>query len=217
MKPIYIFLVSLVIFVSSSLFGYANYDESVDYKPSSCTPTKRYAMAESYRPDAPERAIIGDGSVLHHGRVLAWPNCLPVANAKVEFWAGGPNGFYDADHRATIYTNERGYWFLYGDAIGIPNVHVHFLVSAFGVRPVTSAYYPESARSGGYYDLVVIPAGSSGPENFFDTQLKTGEGSEATSPNASSQRSYADFIPKNFATKKQINPTLDIDQPGESK
>jgi len=51
----------------------------------SCSPTFDDGVSPSYRPNAPERTVVGEGHVVS-GVVFSSSNCQPIANAKLEFW-----------------------------------------------------------------------------------------------------------------------------------
>ena len=167
----------VVIFLSSAALGY---DQNMNNNNKDCYPTDRYNMAESYRPNAPIRDTLGTGTVRYSGKVLAWPDCLPVKDARVEFWSWGPDGIYKSDYRATLFSNNKGEWEVYSsemDQMKNP-YHIHVKVTGPGIRPVTSAFYPITHNGGGEFDIIVLPAESTGPEGFLDKSPKTGEDPE---------------------------------------
>ena len=147
-------------------------------------------MAESYRPDAPVRDVLGTGTVRYSGKVLAWPECLPVRDARVEFWSWGPDGIYTSDYRATLITDAEGNWEVRSSEMDPmkPPYHLHIKVTGPGIRPMTTAFYPITHDGGGEFDIVVLPADSTGPEGFLDQPLMTGEDPEEAKKRAEARR-----------------------------
>jgi hypothetical protein len=166
-----------VLFFASSAVGYVkgSTPPAVD-----CYPTDRYNMAESYRPDAPLRDVVGAGTVSYSGKVLAWPDCLPVQNARVEFWSWGPDGIYTSVHRATVLSDQSGKWEVFSSEMDPTKTpyHIHIKVTGPGIRPLTTAFYPETHNGGGVFDIIVLPADSAGPQGFLDQPVLTGEDPE---------------------------------------
>ena len=72
-------------------------------KQAHCTPTPSDELGPFYTPNAPERTSVGKGHVLT-GTVRSSSDCSPIERARIEFWLAGPDGKYDDDHRATIFS-----------------------------------------------------------------------------------------------------------------
>jgi hypothetical protein len=156
----------------------------------SCVPTERYHMAESYRPGAPYRSKVGDGSVLYTGSVRVWPTCLPVAGVSVDVWYTDVDGFYNNETRLQVRTDMNGDWSMRTGPLS-PDVrpyHVHLKVYGPGIRPMTTAQYPDSSTSGGRYDLVVLEANGEGPEGFLETEPSSGESDDDVKKKKEGQR-----------------------------
>lgn len=146
----------------------------------SCVPTERYNMAESYRPGAPFRESVADGSVLYEGTVRVWPSCLPVPGVVVDAWFVDENSYYTNETRLQVRTDATGRWYYRSGPLGmeVQPHHVHLKVYGPGVRPMTTAVYPDTATSGGRYDLVVLEANGTGPAGFLETEPSSGESKE---------------------------------------
>ena len=73
----------------------------------SCTPTQPDMEGPFYKPNAPQRSSVGKGHTLT-GVVRSSKDCAPMANVQIEFWMANPNGDYDDDHRATMFSDSSG-------------------------------------------------------------------------------------------------------------
>ena len=124
----------------------------------SCTPTEPDMLGPFYKPDAPVRSSVGKGYVLS-GAVKSSAGCAPIKGARIEFWLAGPEGKYNDDHRATIFSNEAGsYRFesnIPGPYFGRPP-HIHVKVSAKGFNTLITQHYPEKGKTSAAFDLVLI-------------------------------------------------------------
>ncbi|MBI4643465.1 MAG: intradiol ring-cleavage dioxygenase [Deltaproteobacteria bacterium] len=126
-----------------------------------CRPTPQDALGPFYKPNAPERASVGQGYVLQ-GVVKSAKDCAPLAGAKIEFWLAGPDGNYDDAHRATMTADKSGAYRF--ESNFPPNYssrppHIHIKVSAPGFRALVRQHYPKEGQTQGTFDLVLVPAG----------------------------------------------------------
>jgi protocatechuate 3,4-dioxygenase beta subunit len=129
-------------------------------KPSAtCEPTPRDYEGPFYKPNAPLRASVGQGYRLT-GTVKSSEDCSPIEGARIEFWLAGPNGRYDDDHRATLFSEKMGSYLFesnfpppYG---GRPS-HIHLRVSAKGYKTLVTQYYPAAGHTKAIFDLVLMP------------------------------------------------------------
>jgi len=124
-----------------------------------CTPTEWEEIGPFYRPNAPLRSRIGTGYLLD-GTVRSAKDCAPIVNARIEFWQVGPTGEYDADHRATIYSDRKGRYRLstaFPPAYGRGRPHIHIVVDAKGYDGVITQHYPVKGTNKGEFDLVLVP------------------------------------------------------------
>lgn len=125
-----------------------------------CTPTEPDMLGPFYKPDAPVRSSVGKGYVLS-GAVKSSVNCAPIKGAQIEFWLAGPDGKYNDDHRATIFSDEQGsYRFesnIPGPYSGRPP-HIHIKVSAKGFTTLITQHYPEEGKTSASFDLVLVPS-----------------------------------------------------------
>jgi hypothetical protein len=72
-----------------------------------CQPTFDDGVSPSYKPDTPERMVVGQGHVVT-GVVLSSVDCKPIANAKLEFWPEEAGLGHPDSSRATFFSDENG-------------------------------------------------------------------------------------------------------------
>lgn len=118
----------------------------------SCRPTLDDGVSPSYKPDAPERTVVGHGHVLT-GVVLSSVDCQPIADVKLEFWPEEAGLGHPDSSRATFFTDANGY---YRFESNLPE-HVHMRISAPGYRTIgINSYHPEG-QAEGKFDIVLEP------------------------------------------------------------
>lgn len=125
-----------------------------------CKPTERDALGPFYEPDTPVRSKVGEGYVLT-GTVKSALDCSAIKRAKIEFWLTGPDGDYDDDHRATLYSDGSGRYRFESNpppAYGRRPPHIHVRVSAEGFRTLITQHYPVAGQQEATQDLVLIPS-----------------------------------------------------------
>lgn len=123
-----------------------------------CEPTPADYLGPFYKAGAPVRSRVGKGYQLT-GHVRSSADCTPLAEAVIEVWLTGPDGSYDDDHRATIFSNDSGqYQFESNFPPGYSGrpPHIHIRVSANGFRTLVTQHYPEAGQQTGEFDLVLI-------------------------------------------------------------
>jgi protocatechuate 3,4-dioxygenase beta subunit len=124
-----------------------------------CEPTKPDALGPFYKPDAPVRSRVGEGYILS-GTVKSALDCSAIRDAKIEFWLTGPQGDYDDDHRATLFSDAGGRYRFESNPpppYGPRPSHIHMRVSAEGYRTLVSQHYPAAGTKEAAQDLVLIP------------------------------------------------------------
>jgi protocatechuate 3,4-dioxygenase beta subunit len=133
-------------------------DASEDTKPR-CKPTRQDALGPFYKPNAPLRTSVGKGYVLS-GLVKSSRDCLTLEGARIEFWLAGPNGQYDDDHRATLFSDKSGaYRFQSNPPPGYSGrpPHIHIRVTAEGFKVLVTQHYPVEGQTQGTFDFVLTP------------------------------------------------------------
>ena len=124
-----------------------------------CKPTPPDYLGPFYKANAPVRSSVGQGYQLK-GIVMSSGDCIPIENAAIELWLTGPNGSYDDDHRATIFSNISGqYRFESNFPPGYSGrpPHIHIRVSADGFKTLATQHYPETGQKAGEFDLILVP------------------------------------------------------------
>lgn len=138
------------------LWGLAASAHAEDFK---CRPTPEDLMGPFYKPGAPVRNSVGAGYVLT-GTVKSALDCLPVADARIEFWLTGSNGKYNDDHRATVFADDAGSYRFQSNippGYGYRPPHIHIRVSADGFKPLVTQHYPDQGDEKGHFNLVLVP------------------------------------------------------------
>jgi len=121
-------------------------------KPLSCEPTLDDGVSPSYKPDAPERTVVGQGHVIT-GVLLSSVDCKPIANAKLEFWPEEAGLGHPDSSRATFFTDQNGQ---YRFGCNMPE-HIHMRISAPGYRTIgVNSYHPDG-QAEGIFDIVLEP------------------------------------------------------------
>ena len=117
-----------------------------------CKPTLDDGVSPSYKPNAPERTVVGHGHVIS-GVVLSSADCQPIAHAKLEFWPEiGDLGHPDSS-RATFYTDSNGQ---YRFECNMPD-HIHMRISAPGYHTIGVNSYHPAGKPEGRFDIVLEP------------------------------------------------------------
>ena len=125
----------------------------------SCKPTPPDSLGPFYKPNAPVRSSVGKGYLLA-GAVKSAEDCSLIAKAKIEFWLTGPDGNYNDDHRATVFSDTSGN---YSFESNLPKdyafrpPHIHIRISAAGYKTLVTQHYPEEGKKQGRFDLVIKP------------------------------------------------------------
>ena len=118
----------------------------------SCKPTLDDDVSPSYKPDAPERTVVGQGHVVT-GIVLSSADCKPIANAKLEFWPEEEGLGHPDLSRATFFTDKDG---RYRFECNLPD-HIHMRISAQGYKMIgVNSYHPDG-QAEGTFDIVLEP------------------------------------------------------------
>jgi protocatechuate 3,4-dioxygenase beta subunit len=119
---------------------------------SSCRPTLDDGVSPSYQPGAPERTVVGQGHIVT-GVVLSNTDCLPIPNAKLEFWPEEEGLGHPDSSRATFFADQNG---SYRFECNLPE-HIHMRISAPGYRTIgVNSYHPNGSASG-TFDIVLEP------------------------------------------------------------
>lgn len=132
---------------------------SISYSSDSCIPTPPDMEGPFYKPNAPVRNKTGSGLTVK-GRVLSYPDCKPIPNASIEYWHTNPDGIYDNDHRAKLFSDKDGQYQFITDFPGIyPGrpAHIHFKIRAKGFKALTTQLYFKKRINEEIFEIVLIP------------------------------------------------------------
>jgi hypothetical protein len=132
-----------------------------------CPPTAAEPLGPFYKPKAPERSKVGQGYFLR-GTVKSSEDCQPIARAQIEFWLAAPDGRYDDEHRATVFSDTAGAYSFesnFPPQYSVRPPHIHLRVSAAGFNTLVTQHYPVSGHKEGNFDLVLTPAGEGPPKD----------------------------------------------------
>ncbi len=92
--------------------------------------------------------------------MISSADCTPIAKANIELWLTGPDGSYDDDHRATIFSNDSGQYRFESNLppgySGRPP-HIHIRISATGFNTLVTQHYPATGQKAEKFDIVLVP------------------------------------------------------------
>lgn len=113
-----------------------------------------------YKSNAPIRSAVGKGYIMT-GMVMSSRDCSAIKGARIEFWLVNPEGTYDDEHRATIFSDAAGSYRFESNMpkpyLGRPP-HIHIRVSTEGHETVVTQHYPEEGKILSSFDLVLVPS-----------------------------------------------------------
>ncbi len=124
-----------------------------------CVPTPHRTTGTHYEPVTVQRTDIGKG-VTVRGRVLAVPDCTPVARARVAHWQAGEDGRYSDRLRAYLYTDAGGHFRFDTEWPNLRSPHIHFIVTAEGYERLETQWIGNTRRNEIDFTMVL---GKKGP------------------------------------------------------
>lgn len=119
-----------------------------------CTPTPHRTTGTHYEPVTEQKINISTG-VIVRGRVMALPNCTPVAHARVAHWQADENGRYSDRLRAYLYTDAQGRFEFETEWPNLRPPHIHFIVSAEGFKMLETQWIGDNRQKEIVFDLVL--------------------------------------------------------------
>jgi protocatechuate 3,4-dioxygenase beta subunit len=122
-----------------------------------CTATLHRTTGTHYEPVTEQRIDVGTG-VKVHGRILAAPDCLPIAKAKVAHWQAGENGRYQDRLRAYMITDDDGRYAFETEWPNMAVPHIHFVVTAEGYEILEAQWVGDRRRDDIAFDMVLCSA-----------------------------------------------------------
>ena len=124
-----------------------------------CEPTPHRTTGTHYKPVTEQRVNVSSG-VTMHGRILAAPDCKPVANAKVAHWQAGEDGRYADRLRAYMFTDVEGRYRFETEWPVLRPPHIHFIITADGYQVLETQWIGDTRRQDIEFDMVLKPGAS---------------------------------------------------------
>jgi protocatechuate 3,4-dioxygenase beta subunit len=125
-----------------------------------CKPTDPDMLGPFYKSDAPIRSAVGKGYIMT-GMVKSSRDCSAIKGARIEFWLVNPEGTYDDEHRATVFSDAAGAYRFESNMpkpyFGRPP-HIHIRVSSEGHETLVTQHYSEEGKTLSPFDLVLVPS-----------------------------------------------------------
>ena len=119
-----------------------------------CEPTPHRTTGTHYKPVTEQKVNVSKG-VIVRGRILAAPDCQPIANAKVAHWQGGEQGQYTDALRAFMYADEQGYFQFETEWPNMPIPHIHFIITADGYQKLETQWIGDERQTEIEFDMVL--------------------------------------------------------------
>lgn len=127
---------------------------SVQASAAECRPTPHRTTGTHYEPVTVEKIDVSRG-VIVKGRVLAAPDCSPIANAKVAHWQAGEDGRYADRLRAYLFTDSNGRYQFETEWPDLRPPHIHFIVTAEGYKTLETQWIGQQSRNEIIFDMVL--------------------------------------------------------------
>ena len=121
-----------------------------------CIPTPHRTTGTHYAPVTEHKINISKGVVVQ-GRILSWPDCTPVANAKIAHWQAGENGRYVDRLRAYLFTDKDGRYHFETEWPDMRTPHIHFIVTNKGYRTLETQWVGFERTKRINFDMVLEP------------------------------------------------------------
>ena len=111
-----------------------------------CVPTPHRTTGTHYKPVTVQGTDVGKG-VMFRSRVLAAPDCKPVAGARVAHWQAGEDGRYSDRLRAFLFTDAGGHFVFETEWPNLRPPHIHFIVTADGYEALETQWVGDVRQS----------------------------------------------------------------------
>ena len=122
--------------------------------PADCTPTPHRTTGTHYKPVTEQRVNVSTGVVVR-GRILAAPDCAPVANAKIAHWQADETGRYVDRLRAYLFSDANGRYEFETEWPDLFVPHIHFIVTAEGYDILETQWVGRKRTDLIEFDMVV--------------------------------------------------------------
>jgi len=127
---------------------------SMEVVAAECTPTPHRTTGNHYKPVTEAKTDVSQGVVVT-GRVLAAPDCSPVANARVAHWQANEQGRYVDRLRAYLFTDADGRYRFETEWPNLATPHIHFIVTAAGYEILETQWVGSRRRDTIEFDMVL--------------------------------------------------------------
>ncbi len=119
-----------------------------------CTPTPHRTTGTHYEPVTMQKIDVGQGLNVR-GRILAAPDCVPIANAKIAHWQADENGYYVAHLRAYLFSGNDGSYQFETEWPNLTPPHIHFIVTADGYEVLETQWRGEERINSIEFDIIL--------------------------------------------------------------
>ena len=119
-----------------------------------CLPTPHRTTGTHYKPVTVEKTDVSTG-VIVSGRVMAAPDCEPVASARVAHWQAGEQGRYVDRLRAWLLTDASGQYRFETEWPDLRPPHIHFIVTAEGYEILETQWVGDQRQRTIEFDMVL--------------------------------------------------------------
>jgi len=134
-----------ILLLALSAPGYAN----------DCIPTPHRTTGTHYEPVTMHKIDISRG-VTVRGRVLAAPDCTPLAQAKVAHWQAGEDGRYRNRLRAYLFTDAQGRFQFKTEWPNLAPPHIHFIVTTEGYETLETQWIGDARQNKIEFTMVLV-------------------------------------------------------------
>lgn len=119
-----------------------------------CIPTPHRTTGTHYEPVKLQRGDMGKG-LAFSGRVLATPDCTPVAGARVAHWQAGEDGRYQDRFRGYLFTDAQGQFAFETEWPNLVPPHIHFIVTKEGYDVLETQWIGSKRQATVGFDMVI--------------------------------------------------------------
>lgn len=119
-----------------------------------CTPTPHRTTGTHYEPVTEQKVNVGKG-VIVRGRILAAPDCTPVANAKVAHWQAGESGEYTDPLRAYMFSATDGSYEFETEWPNMFAPHIHFIITTDDYQTLETQWVGNKRTNTITFDMVL--------------------------------------------------------------
>ena len=119
-----------------------------------CTPTPHRTTGTHYAPVTVQKIDVSQG-VKVRGRILAAPDCSPVANARIAHWQADENGHYVDRLRAYLFSNSAGAYEFETEWPNLSPPHIHFIITVEGYEVLETQWRGRQKTNVIEFDMIL--------------------------------------------------------------